>query len=214
MYVVGAHPSGKATASLVCGIFFFLFPLPIIAVVLGHMALSEIKRSAGHLIGEGRAIAGLVLGYFGLVSFLPIILIVAAIAIPNLLRSRIAANEASAIMSVRSVNSAQLTYMAAYPNVGYACELYQLGGSSQKATSVGAGMIDNLLSSGTKSGYSFRIVGCGEDGTPADKYAIYATPLQEGTTGQRTFCSDQDGVIKFVTRGSGEACTEYGTPIQ
>src|SRR4051812_42831812 len=132
MYVGDAHPSGKATASLICGIFFFLFPLPIVAVVLGHMALSEIKRSAGKLIGEGRAIAGLVLGYFGLLSAIPILLIVAAIAIPNLLRSRMAANEASAVASVRAINVAQSTYMAEFSDTGFACELYQLGGSSQK----------------------------------------------------------------------------------
>ncbi len=212
MYVVGAHPSGKATASLICGIFFFIFPLPIVAVVLGHMALSEIKRSAGRLIGEGRAIAGLVLGYFGL-SVVPIVLIIAAIAIPNLLRSRMAANEASAVASVRAIHTAQSTYMAEFSDVGYACELYQLGGNSQNATSVGAGVLDNLLSSGTKNGYSFRIAGCGEDGKPADKYVVYATPLQPGTTGSRSFCSDQDGEIKAVKGGNAESCMEYGTPI-
>jgi hypothetical protein len=92
--------SGKAIASLICGIFFFLLPSSIVAVILGHLSLSDIRRRAGHLRGRGMAITGLVLGYVGL-SFIPV-LIIAAIAIPNLLRSRIAANEASAVGSLRS----------------------------------------------------------------------------------------------------------------
>ncbi len=213
MYVAGAHPSGKATASLICGIFFFLFPLPIFAVVLGHMALAEIKRSAGRLIGEGRAIAGLVLGYFGLLSAIPILLAVAAIAIPSILRARMAANEASAVASVRAINTAERAFSAEYANVGYACDLYQLGGNAKAPTSVGAGYIDNLLASGTKNEYNFRIAGCRADSGPATKYVIYATPQQQGTTGRRTFCSDQDGEIKALNNASGEACMEYGTPI-
>jgi len=100
-----AHPawsvrresSGKATASMVCGILFFLWPFTAVAaVILGHIALSEIKKSAGRLAGRGMAMVGLILGYIG-VAFVPCILIIAAIAIPNLLRSRMAVNEASAV---------------------------------------------------------------------------------------------------------------------
>src|SRR5258708_6362861 len=79
--------SGMAIGSLVCGLFPFLILPSIAAVILGHIALSQIKRSAGRLKGSGMAIAGLVLGY-GSVAFIPIILIIAAIAIPNLLRAR------------------------------------------------------------------------------------------------------------------------------
>ena len=79
--------SGKALASLICGVVFFFWPLSAIAaVVLGHLALADIQRSAGRLAGRGMAIGGLVTGYIG-TSLLPI-LIIAAIAIPNLLRSR------------------------------------------------------------------------------------------------------------------------------
>ena len=89
--------SGKAIASLICGLLFFIFPVAIVAVILGHHSLSDIRKSGGRLIGNGMAIAGLVLGYMGLAA-IPL-MIIAAIAIPNLLRSRMAANEASAVGS-------------------------------------------------------------------------------------------------------------------
>lgn len=98
------HTSGKAIASLICGIFFFVFPSAIIAIILGHLSYSEIGRSLGRIRGKGLALAGLILGYLG-ISFIPI-LIIAAIAIPNLLRARMAANEASAVGSLRSYSYA------------------------------------------------------------------------------------------------------------
>lgn len=93
MAPVESHTSGKAIASLICGIFFFILPAAIVAVILGHLSCSEIGKSLGRIRGRGLALAGLILGYFG-VAFIPFILIIAAIAIPNLLRARIAANEA------------------------------------------------------------------------------------------------------------------------
>jgi type IV pilus assembly protein PilA len=214
MYVASGQPSGKATASLICGIFFFIFPLPVIAVILGHMALSEIKKSAGRLIGEGRAIAGLVLGYFGLLAALPILLIIAAIAIPNLIRSHQAGNEASAVGGIRAINIAEVTYANNYPKVGYACELYQLCGDAQHATSTGAGLLENTLSSGTKDGYRFRVMTCSEDNGVFNHYQIAATPLQPGSTGTRTFCTDETGVINFISSGSARDCLDNGTPIR
>jgi len=102
--------SGKATASMVCGILFFFWPFTAIAaVILGHIALSEIKKSAGRLAGHGMAMAGLILGYIG-VAFVPFILIIAAIAIPNILRSKMAANEASAVGTLRTFNVAMVSY--------------------------------------------------------------------------------------------------------
>src|SRR5213075_3221594 len=84
-----------------------------------------------------------------------IILIIAAIAIPNLLRSRIAANEASAVGSLRTPNTAEVTYQSTYPDQGFACTLAALGGTTTPPTSAGAGLIDATLTSGKKSGYSF-----------------------------------------------------------
>jgi hypothetical protein len=77
--------SGKAIASLVCGILFFVLPSAIVAIILGHLSYSEIGRSPGKIRGKGMALTGLMLGYLG-IAFIPI-LIIAAIVISNLLRS-------------------------------------------------------------------------------------------------------------------------------
>src|SRR5713226_8983295 len=85
-----------------------------------------------------------------------IILIIAAIAIPNLLRARIAANESSAVASIRTLNTAQISYNSAYPTVGFAGSLGALAGTScAPPTSAGGCLIDTPLASGNKSGYSF-----------------------------------------------------------
>ena len=117
--------SGKAIVSLICGIFSFVLPSAIVAVIFGHLSLSEIKRSAGRVRGRGMALTGLVLGYLG-ISVLPI-LIIAAIAIPNLLRARMAANEASAVGVLRTYNTAMITYVNACPKMGYPHSLANLG---------------------------------------------------------------------------------------
>src|SRR5512138_3640121 len=81
-----------------------------------------------------------------------IILIIAAIAIPNLLRSRIAANESSAVGSMRSINTAQVTYASTYPDVGYAITLLELGPTTTAGAtpaSTNAGLLDGVLGCGT-----------------------------------------------------------------
>ena len=141
--------SGMAIASLIFGILFIFFPLSIPAVVFGHIALSQIKKSAGRLGGRGLAIAGLVLGYLG-IAMIPLILIIAAIAIPNLIRARTAANEASAASTVSSINSAQVTYQVAYPAIGYAHDLASLGGAEPCAPSQAtACLIENKIAVAT-----------------------------------------------------------------
>jgi type IV pilus assembly protein PilA len=140
-----------------------------------------------------------------------IILIIAAIAIPNLLKSRIAANEASAVGSVRSINTAEVTYSATYPDVGFAAGLVNLGppsGGGNTATANTAGLLDSVLSGGTKSGYTFVAGGSnGGAGTILTNYTVTATPLNTGTTGQRAFFSDQSGVIRYNTAGDASAGT-------
>lgn len=212
MYVASGEPSGKATASLICGIFFFVLPASLCAIILGHIALSEIKRSGGRLIGGGRAVAGLVLGYIGL-AVIPFVLIIAAIAIPNLLRARIAANEASAVGNIRTLNTAEDTYSQSYPQVGFACSLSQLGGEQSNANSLSAGLIDKHLMSSVKSGYRFRLGGCTVADGKFDTYRLSAEPIQQGTSGTRSFCSDQTGVIRMV-EGNAHDCFDHGTPLQ
>ncbi len=143
-----------------------------------------------------------------------IILIIAAIAIPNLLRSRIAANEASAVGSIRTLNTAEVTYSSTYPNVGFTCTLGDMAPPAGTATptSTSAGLIDNVLASGVKSGYTFALGSCA--GTPITNYVSTGVPITVGQTGQRAFCSDQSGVIKFAADGTAASCTGGNTALQ
>ena len=146
-----------------------------------------------------------------------IILIIAAIAIPNLLRSRIAANEASAVGSIRTLNTAEVTYSSTYPDQGFTCTLANLGPpSGSSAGSTGGGLIDGVLASGVKSGYNFAIVGCTAAGstTITVTYQTTGVPTAPGQTGQRAFCSDQSGVIKYNAGGVGATCLTGTTALQ
>lgn len=197
--------SGKATASLICGILLCLIPFSsVAAVVLGHLALSEIKKSAGRMAGHGSAVAGLVLGYVGL-ALVPFILIIAAIAIPNVLRARMAANEASAVGSLRTINMAAATYASTYPAAGYPASLSHLG-TSGAASSASADLLDRVLASGTKSGYT--LVFKGDGNLPSTGYTVTANPITPNTTGQRSFFTDQSGIIRASTNGTADANSE------
>jgi type IV pilus assembly protein PilA len=143
-----------------------------------------------------------------------IILIIAAIAIPNLLRARIAANESSAVASIRTLNTAQISYNSAYPTIGFAGTLSALSGTcdaSTPPTSTGACLIDTQLSSGTKSGYSFQMTGV--SGTPASTYQAIGTPISANTTGVRSFCSIADAVVRYSSTALS-ACAGTETPLQ
>ncbi len=147
-----------------------------------------------------------------------IILIIAAIAIPNLLRSRIAANEASAVGSIRTINTSEVTYSSTYPNIGFA-PLANLGPSSDgTVTETAAGLIDSVLATGTKGGYNFKTAaagftpsGCGVTGQPqCSTYTVTGDP-QNSQTGTRHFYSDQSGVIRNVV---GATATASDNPLQ
>jgi type IV pilus assembly protein PilA len=133
-----------------------------------------------------------------------IILIIAAIAIPNLLRARIAANESSAVASIRTINTAEITYGSSYPTVGYATSLTNLGGVAPCVPSSVAGcLIDSVLAAGSKSGYNF--VANGSGGPPLTTYFAAATPISLNQTGIRSFCSFEDAVIRVQPTGAGIA---------
>ena len=131
-----------------------------------------------------------------------IILIIAAIAIPNLLRAKMAANESSAVASVRTINTGEITYNSSYPTVGYASSLSALGGVAPcTPSSTTACLIDSVLASGTKSGYTFTAVGSG--GPPSSQYYMTAIPVTINQTGIRSFCSFEDAVIRVQPTGAG-----------
>ena len=221
-----APTSGKAIASLVCGVFTFFLPASVAAIILGHISLSEIRNSAGRIGGRGLATTGLVLGYLGLI-IIPV-MIVAAIAVPNLLHARVAANEASAVGSLRSINTAAIIYATRFEN-GFPSSLDVLGeGTAGESSCNQAAMLDPSLISGHKSGYVFTYTpqfpegatapvispkaaarGCTSGG--ASGYTVTADPLQRGKTGMRSFFTDQSGVIRFS--GNGQPATAHSSPL-
>ena len=141
-----------------------------------------------------------------------IILVIAAIAIPSLVRSKMAANEASAVNSLRTLSTAETTYAQTYPDLGYTCSLTNLGPSAGALSSTGAGIIDSVLASGKKAGYSFAITNC--TGTPTATYTTTAVPQTVGATGSRAFCSDASGVLHYAADGSPATCTASGIVLQ
>jgi prepilin-type N-terminal cleavage/methylation domain-containing protein len=142
---------------------------------------------------------------FSLVELLivvAIILIISAIAIPSFLRSRLQANEASAVASVRMINTSAVSYSSTYPDIGFPPTLAALGGPTPcVASSAQACLIEQNIASGVKSGYTF--VWIGDGATPSVAYTLTATPQVVGQSGQRMFCSDQTGVIRFDASGAG-----------
>ncbi len=143
-----------------------------------------------------------------------IILIIAAIAIPNLLRARISANESAAVGALRTLNTAQISYNSAYPSVGFASTLTDMAGTTcatSAPTSNSACLIDSALGSGTKSGYIFTISGV--SGTPASSYQFITTPVGPNQTGVRYFCSFADAVVRSSSAAL-TSCDGTVTPLQ
>lgn len=124
-----------------------------------------------------------------------IILIIAAIAVPSFLRSRMAANESAAVASIRTLNTAQISYSSAYPSVGFASALGDLSGTScNPPSSTGACLIDTALAGGVRSGYTFTLSNV--TGTPNSAYNFIASPVLWNYSGIRYFCSYADAVVR------------------
>jgi prepilin-type N-terminal cleavage/methylation domain-containing protein len=138
-----------------------------------------------------------------------IILIIAAIAIPNLLRARMAANESSAVASIRTINTAMVTYNSSYPTTGYAATLAALGGASPCVSGIAnACLIDNnLATDGTpagsgKSGYLFAATGGAQVNGVNTNYYATAVAITKNQTGVRSFCSFEDAVVRVDPTGA------------
>ena len=126
-----------------------------------------------------------------------IILVLAALSLPSLLNSRIAANEAAAAAELRLLNGAQITYNSVYPTIGFASSLANLGGSNcSPPSSASACLVDTALAAGTRSGYSFTLPSSSLSGTPTSSYQFIATPVMWGYSGIRYFCSYADAVVR------------------
>jgi len=147
-----------------------------------------------------------------------IILIIAAIAIPNLLRARMAANESSAVATVRTINTAEVTYNSTYPTVGFAPALINLGGALGAAcvpSSTTACLVDAVVANngnpagGGKSGYLFTTGTGTVAGGVNVGYTILAVPITINQTGIRAFCAEEDAVVRVDPAGVCSA-TEGG----
>jgi type IV pilus assembly protein PilA len=159
-----------------------------------------------------------------------IILIIAAIAIPNLLRSRLAANQASAVSSMRTINTAAMGYQTAFGN-GFPPSLSAIGtNGTTTITCTNAELLDSVLSSSFKSGYQFTFSPGAVQVTSAsstcaagygysDGYMVVGVPVTYGQTGQMSYCSDESGVIRFNPAGTANAgpsptCAATDSPLQ
>ena len=139
-----------------------------------------------------------------------IILIIAAIAIPNLLRARIAANESAAASGIRTINTGEISYANTYPTKGYSALLKDLGPGGVAAacpappTQTASCNIDGVLASGIKQGYTYTYTAGGT--TPTVSYTVTNTPSQANQSGVRAFCSFEDAVVRFQAVAPIAAC--------
>jgi type IV pilus assembly protein PilA len=141
-----------------------------------------------------------------------IILIIAAIAIPNLMRARMSANEASAAGSIRTINTGEVSYAAGYPSIGFT-SLSSLGGATPCTPSTGgACFIDNVLATGAKEGYSFAATAATQVNGVNMTYTSLGSPSSLNQTGTRSFCSDQTGVIFYNLNAT--TCTNGNSVLQ
>lgn len=146
-----------------------------------------------------------------------IILIIAAIAIPSLMRSKIAANEASAVASTRTIVTAQATYANTYSGVGFAADLATLGppAAGTQPDSTKAGLVDEVLAAGHKSGYQFEspAVASGAANIPSSQFTASAWP-DSTSTGSRVFCTNESGVLRGTQGTAKTDCTASTAALQ
>jgi prepilin-type N-terminal cleavage/methylation domain-containing protein len=143
-----------------------------------------------------------------------IILVIAALAIPNYLRAKMAANDSSAASSVRVIATAEVSYLNSYPILGYPANLIPLGGAQPCTVSPAtACLIDNNLATNGggngKSGYNFAATGSATAGSPVnDQFFVTGSPLSS-RHGTRSYCAIEDSVIRVQPGGNITAVGGY-----
>jgi len=187
--------SNKALASLICGVLFLFLPASVAAVILGHLALSDIKRSAGRMAGQGMAVAGLVMGYVG-IALTALFALAVVFTVRNTLRHSVPANESAAISTMRTYNEALKAYATKCPQQGYPVALTSLGpggGDCRHANLTDARL---AIARPVKLGYQFVYTPGVLGAERVTVFALVASPIQPGFTGKRYFFLDEAGVIR------------------
>jgi type IV pilus assembly protein PilA len=138
-----------------------------------------------------------------------IILVIAAIAIPNFMRSRIAANESASVQNMRNVVTANVVYSSTY-GIGYASNLGTLGPGGGTPSASNAALIDDILALGTKSGYTYTYVSGPAVNGVVVSFTLHANPVTPGITGNRYFFTDDSGIIR---QNISALATASDTPI-
>ena len=202
--VYGDVKKGMAITSLVLGVLgFFTIGIlgvgAVIGIVLAIVAINKANRNPEEYGGKGLATAGLVTNILSLVIIVPVG-IIAAIAIPNLLASRRAANEGATIQSLRTIHSAQATYQSLHESYATLDEL----GAEQ--------LIAPELASGKRFGYKFQVnLTSGDVSRPAG-FEVVSVPQEYPMSGRRSFYLDESGVIRGAD-AQGAAATKYDAPL-
>jgi type IV pilus assembly protein PilA len=187
--------SRKAVVSLISGLLSLLPPAALLGIIFGHLSRRDIRQSAGRLKGGGMALAGLLFGYAG--ASVISIMMISIIIFHHSLNPRIIRNQVYVVESLRTINTSAITYSLTYP--GYPPSLAALGAGSGNKTpnAKSAGLIDDDLASGEKSGYRFTYdPGRFEENRFPSAYAIQADPVEEGESGERHYFTDQTGEIR------------------
>jgi hypothetical protein len=188
--------SNKAIASLVCGVLFMCAPASIAAIILGHLALVDIKRTAGRMAGKGIAIAGLTLGYVGL-TLTAIYIVFVSFLVRNTFSRDVPTNETTAIDAMRTYDTALKAYAAKCPAQGYPATLTPLGPGRGDCTRANLITDPRLVAAApVRKGYTYEYRP-GVNGTDrVTVFALVARPIVPGSTGKRFFYLDEAGVIR------------------
>ena len=198
--------SGEATASLVLGLFSFIPVVGLLAVIFGHLARATIRRSGGRLLGDGMAVFGLTLGYLSLGVWIIYGLSLLVSQRSTWRTEQRAFDERSAIMLLRTINTAATTYDSTYSQ-GYPANLAAMGPPKpgMKESHEAAGFVTEAEASGTHFGYRFTYVAGDEQHGRVQTYTVHADPLK-GEKSREHFFTDQSGVIR--ERADNEADAE------
>jgi Domain of unknown function (DUF4190) len=205
--------SNKAIASLVCGVLFMCAPASIAAIILGHLALLDIKRTAGRMAGKGMAIAGLTLGYAGL-TLTTVYIAFVVFMVRNTFSRNIPMNENTAIDTMRTYGTALKAYAAKCPAQGYPATLTPLGPGSGDCTHANLISDPRLVAAApVRKGYMYEYRPSVDGTDRVTFFALIARPIVPGSTGRRFFYLDEAGVIREASsQNVGPNSPALGTP--